>query len=413
MIVVYPCNYSSYTSSNLWIIRQIALISLLLFTCPTSWGSVSYEQFHEETNIDRKSDLALELWNYYLSNNIDSLKVVGAELLHDATSTKNAYALAVAYRVLGEYQIWKGDHLSGVDQIRTAARYFIAKGNYLVYSECLVSIGNSLFLRGDFDDAEKAYKMALVAGGRSGDASAWFAAELNLAKVFAARGDSTKAFEYANHFKNEAERLHKNEAVSNAYGFLAQLKNSTSEGEVKSEYLLKSVRYARLSGSENQLSHACNNYAIHHFYKGDRDSALLYFRSSHNIRLRTGNDNLICESYLNLANYYFLTGKKILAVSYADSSLITAINSQLNSDAMDALKLKCHELEDPGSCTKMDSLANEIEMLYLREDEILKSLIEIYTRSELEERSSHSSITETLLIFTILAALGFAVYRKG
>lgn len=376
------------------------------------FAAPSYHLFHQEVNLNRKADLALELWNHYLSNNLDSLKIIGAELLHDAVELNNEYAKAVAYRVIGEFEIWNGDHESGVSHIQIAARRFINDGNYLLYAECLVSVGNSFFLRGDFNDAEKAYKIALDAGAKSGDPTGWFAAELNLAKVYAAKGDTIIAFKYADHYKNESVRLNKYEGASNAYGFLAELSDSRKGLEVKSEYLLKSIRYARLSNSVNQLSHAWNNLAIHHFYNGSKDSALVYFNLSLIKRMETGNARLLSESYLNLANFFLFEGQTDKAHIYADSAVILATKNLLNADALDVFNFKCNDLSDKEACTKLDSLRFVIDELKRKDDLILGSLIEIYTEKESEDREEQNPVFKMVLYFLVILSLGIVLYRS-
>ena len=90
-------------------------------------------------------------------------------------------------------------------------------------------------MQGDLDDAQKAYLFALEAGKKSNDQTAWFAAELNLAKVIAAKNDTLRAIELGIHYKNEALRLYRYEAVSNAYGFLYNM--VTTDSVLSDEYL--------------------------------------------------------------------------------------------------------------------------------------------------------------------------------
>lgn len=393
-------------------IKQIAAILIVGITLVSRLGfCATFEEFHHESDLDLKSNHALELWNYYLSNNIDSLKIIGTELLHDASEADHTYGVNVAFRIIGDYQIWSGNHDEGVRHLQRAARYFASRGDYALYSECLTSVGNSLFLRGDLGDAEKAYKVANEAGSVSGDPTAWFAAELNLSKVMAAKGDTVKAIELAKHFKEESIRLNKYEAVSNAYGYLSQL-TSDSETALQSEYLLKGVRYARMSGAVNQLSHAWNNMAIHHFYNGLKDSAQVYFFRALEIRKQSNNARLITESYLNLASYFMLVDQEQQAGLYADSSLKLALSNNLNADAFDALEFKCNELGDYEMCIQMDSIRLVIDELQSKDDKILESIIAIYSSEKLENESNENRTWKVVLIPLILLVLGIAIYRN-
>lgn len=375
-------------------------------------ASATYIDFHQSDEITEKANIALDLWNYYLSNNIDSLKVIGAELLHDANEAQNEYAIAVAYRILGEHEIWNGRHELGKSYVQRAANNFLSDGNFLLYSECLVTIGNSFFLQGDLGDAERSYKYALDAGRESGDQTAWFAAELNLGKVYVAKGDTSKALEVVTHFKNEALRINKFEAVSNAYGFLSDLMTSPDKLALKDEYLRKSILYAKKNGGVNQLSHAMNNLAIQYYYKGEMDSAEVYFKESLKIRLSSLNQRLISESYFNLANFYHDISVKDSAYSYAIRSMITAEEYGLNTDLLDALEFLCHDLKIEMYCERSDSLSNVIKSLQMRNDELLDFMIEKYEEGirKNSSKSSNQWLSAALILFT-LSVLGWVIYR--
>lgn len=354
--------------------------------------------------------MALDLWNYYLSNNLDSLKIIGTELLHDASELDDDFGMAVAYRIIGEYEIWNGIHNEGREHLKGAARHFLSLENYLLYSECLVSMGNSYFMEGDVDDAERAFLYALDAGKKSGDQSAWFAAELNLAKLYAARGDTAKAIDLGIHFKNEALRLSRFEATSNAYGFLYNM--TTNDSLLRSEYLQKSIEFARKSRALNQLSHALNNAAIEQFYKSRIDSAEILFQEALTLRRQANNHRLICEGLLNLSQLYFEIGDDEKATVYIDSMIVHALATNQRLAVKEGFVFRCENLKIMDDCEKLVKLQTELDSLEAHDAKLLGEIISIYKKDEQQDDNNDSWAWLTgLLSVAILFGLGWLIYK--
>ena len=60
----------------------------------------------------RKAKMALELSQEYVRYNIDSLKILAEEL--KKSSNKNAFTMAISCRILGIYDVRKGDFSNGI-----------------------------------------------------------------------------------------------------------------------------------------------------------------------------------------------------------------------------------------------------------------------------------------------------------
>lgn len=383
----------------------------MLFDAFLSFGrQVDYQSFVAEKDVIIKAEIALDLWNYYLSNNLDSLKIIGTELLHDASETNDGFAEAVAYRIIGEYEIWNGAYQNGREHLKGSARYFLSIENYLLYSECLVSLGNSYFMDGDVDDAERAFLFALDAGKKSGDQSAWFAAELNLAKLYAARGDTAKAINLGTHFKNEALRLSRFEATSNAYGFLYNM--TTNDSLLKSEYLQKSIEYARKSRALNQLSHALNNAAIDQFYNSKTDSAEVLFKEALSIRRKANNHRLICEGLMNLAQLYFEIGEKEKATIYIDSMISHSLSTNQRLAVKEGFLFRCENLQFEADCERLEMLQVELDSLDAHDAQLLDEIISICQDGEQQVDGNDSTgWLAGLLTGAVLLGLGWLIYK--
>ena len=383
----------------------------MLFDAFLSFGrQVDYQSFVAEKDVTLKAEFALDLWNYYLSNNLDSLKIIGTELLHDASEANNGFADAVAYRIIGEYKIWNGAHQNGREHLKRSARFFLSMENYLLYSECLVSLGNSYFMEGDADDAERAFLYALDAGKKSGDQSAWFAAELNLAKLYAARGDTAKAISLGMHFKNEALRLSRFEATSNAYGFLYNM--TTNDSLLRREYLQKSIEYARKSNALNQFSHALNNAAIEQFYNSNIDSAEVLFKKALTIRRKSNNHRLVCEGLSNLAQLYFEIGEYAKARDYIDSMMAHALSTNQRLAMKEGFLFRCDNLQLEADCKNLEKLQAELDSLDAHDAQLLDEIISIYKEGEQQYDASDSKLWLVgLLTGAVLLTLGWLIYK--
>jgi tetratricopeptide (TPR) repeat protein len=387
------------------------MVILLLLTRFYGLGNNAYyKTFTAETDPDKKAEVALELWNYFLSNDLDSLKIIGTELLHDAKQSQHFYGEAVAYRIIGDYEIWNGGHEAGRKHLKIAARYFLKRENYLLYSECLASFGNSLFMEGDLDDAEAAYLNALDAGKKSGDQSAWFAAELNLAKLYASQNDTARALELGIHYKNEALRLSRFEAVSNAYGFLYNI--TISDSILRAEYLEKSIRFAKKCNSLNQLSHVLNNAAIDRFYRSKTDSARILFTESLMLRKKANNHRLISEGYLNLAQLYFELNDFAKSSAYADSSIGHALQNNQNLSGKEGLTFMCAYLKSTEHCERLEKLEVQLDSLVVHEAKLLKDIITIY-EEDVQKKSEAKGFNwiPSMLVAGIVIGLSVLIYK--
>jgi tetratricopeptide (TPR) repeat protein len=264
-------------------------------------------------------------------------------------------------------------------------------------------------MEGDVDDAERAFLFALDAGKKSGDQSAWFAAELNLAKLYAARGDTVKAINLGMHFKNEAMRLSRFEATSNAYGFLYNM--TTNDSLLKSEYLQKSIEYARKSDVLNQLSHALNNAAIEQFYKSETDNAEALFIEALSIRRKANNHRLICEGLMNLAQLYFEIGEKEKATIYIDSMISHALSTNQRLAVKEGFLFRCENLQFEADCERLEMLQVELDSLEAHDAQLLDEIISVYRGEEQDDGNNSTGWLAGLLTGAVLLGLGWLIYK--
>lgn len=415
IIVGYPCKESCYKGTKLQILlRHLIITSLYLpILFQVGYTQLTYSDYRDSDDLNRKTEIEIFLWNEYLRNNIDSLRIIGTDLLEQGTEENNEFAIAVARRSLGDYLIRKGGVESGLDQLKEAASYFLIRGDYLLYSETLTSIGHAYYLSGDFPDAKRSFLNAISAGKRSGDPTAWFASEINLGKTLCALGDTIAGIKYILHFKDEALKLHKYEAVADAYGYLASIELSRDKIKLSEEYLIKSIDFAKMTSSLNHLSHSLNNSAIYHFYQGETEVALNEFRLSLLHRRKTGNAKLIAESYQNIGYFFEDLGQVDSAYYYYNESLRTALESDLYPDAADAVEGMIAVNRNPNHLGELyelkDSLLLEMEEVSRKNNDILDFILTSYEvqNKEIgeEKRSGWIVVIIPLVVLIVLYLL--------
>lgn len=180
--------------------RYLSVFALFLCLSFNGFSQNSYDDFKKEINIDRKAEICLELNYLYVRRDLDSLKIVGVELMLDAAETKNKFAEAVAEWMLGDFQIRTGLTESGLENLRKSLGYFEKQENYTLSSELYNTIGHALLIVGEYDEAKIAYETSLKQGGYSSDVTAAFNGELGLGHVYLALNDTVEALNLVIHY---------------------------------------------------------------------------------------------------------------------------------------------------------------------------------------------------------------------
>jgi len=152
------------------------------------WNSISFGQnkftfsaFKNEKNHLRKAKMALELSQEYVRYNIDSLKILSEEL--KKSSNKNAFTRAISCRILGIYEVRKGDFNNGIVLLKSAKNYSLSMQDLELLTSDMNELGNAYFLKGDFKTAEFYYKTSLDIGEDSPNETDAFLALVNLARI--------------------------------------------------------------------------------------------------------------------------------------------------------------------------------------------------------------------------------------
>ena len=371
------------------IITKIFHLFLLLTVSFTAKSQSTYNDYINETAINRKAEICLDLNNLYIRRDIDSLKIVGIELMLEAAETKNRFAEAVAEWMLGTYQIRVGATKNGLENLKYALNFFEKKEDYTLISELYNHIGHGFLLLGEYDEAVISYRESLKQGELSPDETAIFNAELGLGRAYIQLGDTALAMKLISHYRDESIRLSKYEAASDALAYMGMIEYDRGSIELARELYLKSMETSLKSNSLVHLSHAQTNQAIVLFSLGKLDSSLHYFNESLRLRIQLNNIRPIIESYFNLGNYYEGISDTLEAERYYLISRKLSIENHFvadHLDAVDALLLMYDGNYDEIQLNlwqdEMDSLKSQLKTQRGVDDEILEYALSAYPKKE-------------------------------
>ena len=157
----------------------------------TANSQSAYEKFQEQSDLNIKSELGMELLHYYVRFNLDSLKIAAIDLLLDASEHEHEFARAVGTRMLGSYLCKTGNQKQGLEYLTVAKDYFEKKEDYVIVSEIYNAMGHAHLRDGAYTKAKEAYNQSLRMGEQSNDATAAFNAKLGLGRAYINTGDTT------------------------------------------------------------------------------------------------------------------------------------------------------------------------------------------------------------------------------
>lgn len=325
-------------TSILFCFQWIALYPVL--------GQVSYSEFQAESDPGRKAGIGLELWNYYLRNDLDSLKILGVELMLFAAEEGHPFSKAVGQQALGSYLIRHGEIKKGLYHLNEAKNYYTQREDYDQVSIAYNELGNARFLQGKYHESIKMYLSSLKYGSMAPDVTNAFNAKIGLGKAYVAGGDTAVGIQTIIEYKDKAAQHRKFESVADAYAYLGEVEMERNL-TLSKDYYEKSIVFSQKSNSLVHLSHAYNNSAILFFNLGLNDSSLIYFQKALEIRLKMKHFKAVAESYYNLGYYYQALDNLQDALKYFEMSARVARENGMKGDERDALlevKVICEQL---------------------------------------------------------------------
>lgn len=312
---------------------------LFLFNQSPLFAQVSFKEFVETSNSTKKMMYAHDLWQYYLRNNTDSLKLLAIETYEFSNEKKSESLKLFSKRILGCYLVRIGDFVNGEKELKLALNYHRRNSDLANVTEDLNELGISNYLKGDYHSAESFFRLSLNSGKESPDESHAFLAELNLAKTYDKLGLNDRAKALAKRYLEQVEKLGKNESASNAYGFLSDLAIHEKNLPLAQEYLQKSLRKSNLTSNLIFLAQVYANLGS--FYAGneDFDSSRFYFEKSLEIRTKINHKKGILEAIYNLGSLDYTKNDFQAAEKHFSKGLELVLKENFISDQVDFLEI--------------------------------------------------------------------------
>lgn len=382
----------------------LALSCFVILCNPLSFGQNKYDSpaFKNEKNHLRKAKMALELSQEYVRYNIDSLKILAEEL--KKSSNKNAFTRAISCRILGIYEVRKGDFSNGILLLKAAKNYSLSMQDLELLTSDMNELGNAYFLKGDFKTAEFYYKTSLDIGEDSPNETDAFLALVNLARIHILQKKLIAAKEELELYIFLATKNEKWEAVANAYAVFADLALAQDNYELAKLYCEKSFSASNKTIKSYFYLNVLTNKALIYFLSNEKKQALELFQKILRDRKAENIPYKIFDAYFNLAGY-FVESDKNLSEKYSDSCLQLAKKQGLLGLELEAIEFKIDELklmEFKEAKAKLELKIRELENNNKKERDKLSG--ELISGNFIEKKEINNN---SLMLFAFFSALLF------
>jgi tetratricopeptide (TPR) repeat protein len=382
----------------------LALSCFVILCNPLSFGQNKYDfpAFKNEKNHLRKAKMALELSQEYVRYNIDSLKILAEEL--KKSSNKNAFTRAISCRILGIYEVRKGDFSNGIVLLKAAKNYSLSMQDLELLTSDVNELGNAYFLKGDFKTAEFYYKTSLDIGEDSPNETDAFLALVNLARIHILQKKYSEAKQELEKYIFLATKNEKWEAVANAYAVFADLALEQKNNKLAKLYCENSFSFSNKTMKSYFYLNALTNKAIIFFLSNEKKQALELFQKILRDRKTENIPHKIFEAYFNLADYFWYFDK-LVSKTYIDSCTQLAKKQGLLGLELEAIEFKIDELkliQFKDAKAKLELKIRELENNNKKERDKLRG--ELISGNFIEKKEINNN---SLMLFAFFSALLF------
>ena len=368
-----------------------------LYNCDL-YGQSVIQSYKKETNVISKSKIALELWEYYSRYHLDSLNSIGLDLLESQQKPIDPFCKAVAYRLLGCYDVRYGEINKGLKLLESSKSIFLNLGDEKLISEAYNEIGIAYLLLADHETARLHFERSLSHGRNSETKEMAYMAEINLAKTELKAGKIALSQMLTEHYIRQAIDDQKHESVANAYSFLGQIAIDKNQMKRAEYCFTKQLESSMLCDAPFIKTRAINNQAILAFIGSEYEKSIKLFFEVLEQRKLQGFQFYTCEAYMNIANFYFETANMVKGSQYIDSCIFLAERHNLLLTQIEALELNIEYEKTSELRQKLAVLKQKRKQTIDRNNNRRKSLNAKKNKTE----SSTHYIMLSLLIIPIL-----------
>jgi tetratricopeptide (TPR) repeat protein len=353
--------------------------------------STEFQGFKQERDIHSKSQKALILWERYVSNSIDSLNILGIELLKSAKQNESDFGIAVANRILGCCDVRSGKIDRGIRLLTRSKNYFFSTNDNELICESMNELGIAYFLNGDLETAKSFFRSSLKIGKDSPIETNGFLAQINLAKVYAEQRRIEEAKFLIKDYIKQASALKKWESVSNGYSLLGDLALETNQIRTAKINFEKQINFAKKANSEIYVTRAINNQAILAYYEGNSNKSLALFLEVLKRRKVEKFAFNIYDAYFNLARFHY-PDKLVISLEYIDTCHQIAKENRLPKQELEVYEWRYQRYKDSYNKNLIDSMKTVIADLEKQNESVREKL----DREIIDSRKKSNSLNKWL-----------------
>lgn len=326
------------TTTN-YFFKFLKTLLLLFFITPFSLDAqkdVSFSQY-QRSEDEQRVQLGRELSKWYVSENLDSLRIVGEDLFFYGLD--NGYQPAIQHGkiTLGEYYIQVGNISQGLDILKSLLSVADEQEDEQLKLELYKKITLGYCRVQDAKSALVWSSKIKQLQKKQSDKLLQIEGNLLYAEALLLSKRKDEAIKVYYDYIKKAKQIPFDRGISSAQaklGDLYRLENNLVQAEKCFQASLIAAKKTKLT---TPIAHAINNLAILYFEQGNTKKAKEYFDLGLKYRLQASNQRGISESYYNLGDYYFYTNDLSNSILWYQKSLNHAKKHHLLKDQKDAL----------------------------------------------------------------------------
>lgn len=323
---------------------------------------------------------AEELMDFYISENKDTLVVLGEELFYYGIDHHYYPAIETGRIILAEYYVETGKTVDGITTAKALLPNMEERGDHEKLSIACKIICQGYRVERDATSAMYWAEQAVKHSKQSDDPEVQTYGLISLAECYAMKNKPDQAIKAYKDYIKKAMPLKLDRGITSAYARLGDIYRIKGNLEKAEFYFNASYKVAKRIGYTISVGHAINNLAIIYFEKGDTLKARKHFEDALQLRLKSKDKRAIADSYYNLGDYQFYIGKSELAEKWYMKSYEYAKKHQLYKEEKDALMVLANlyksrnQFPDATKYLEMYiALGEKIETHNQRDDEKIKA----------------------------------------
>lgn len=309
----------------------------ILFICFAGLTQ-TYSEFVKSDEIDRKCELSDPLYLKYVSSDLDSLSIMGKELLRFSNKRFSKKGINYAYFYIGIFLTRSAKEYEGIQLLLDAKNYFLSKEDYNKVTEIYNEIGNAYQYLGKLKDSYKWYEQSMSYGELASDNHVTYIAQINLAQAQCDLAEYPEAQKNAEEYRDWVLKLGTLKNISNAFAVLGKIKLGEKDYKRAVDYFDQSYKFAVRAGDNVGKGHAYTNLAISKYLQGNLEESEHDFKVALGFRKKVKNVSATCDAYLNYGGILFERKKYSEAIENYNKGLAIAEQAKKYDNQIELLE---------------------------------------------------------------------------